>query len=131
MSTIPYAGLGPHADYPSLVIDASTVRGGLRHLYLGEDAETWLFLGHAYHADVLAAIATIDREDKVGLDEDDLLPARDALEYTFARLAPCPEHAEDDESCDCDWQLNWRTESGQSNKGKPGYFPVVIWEVEQ
>lgn len=133
----------PDSAFPQQIIDDTTVRGGLRHVQLGEEGETWVFLGHAYRRDVLAAIETINREDGIGLDVDGL-PCADQLEYTYARhLNTCPDHAEIDDSCDLchavaagtsdgGWYLDWAGggPDRKANRGKPGYFPVVLWDVE-
>ncbi len=140
MST-PYVGLGPSAEYPAELVADTTLRGGIRFVAVGEEAENFVFLGHPYHRDVLAAIELISTEDKLGREE----PAeRDELNYTYARfMTKCPAHREDVEACsDCQmarsveqpdgWWLTWSTPDGnpKANRGKPGYFPVVIWDAE-
>ena len=140
--TLPFAGLGPHPEFPDQLIKATQLRGGIRHAQLGEDAETWVFLGHPYHRDVLAAIETIAREDGLGWDTDDI-PTRSDLDYTYARhFDACPDHTAHDDECGAcltvrsleagGWWLDWSGggEDGKAHKGKPGYFPVVIWNVE-
>ncbi|MFJ1765029.1 hypothetical protein ACIOD2_32210 [Amycolatopsis sp. NPDC088138] len=133
----------PDSAFPEQIIADTTVRAGLRTVQLGEEGETWVFLGHAYRRDVLAAIETINREDKIGLGVDEL-PVADQLRYTYARVfTACPDHGEsrDDECGYCDqfhslepissW-LEWSGggTDGKANRGKPGYFPVVLWDVE-
>lgn len=142
----PYADLGPHAEFPEQIITDTTMRGGLRHVQLGEDGETWVFLGHPLGRHVLDAIAIINREDHLGW-EDDELPELEDLTYTFGRLvSACPDHpgrrwegcdtcralSESTENFEDGWYLDWsgNDKDRNANKGKPGYFPVVLWDVE-
>lgn len=128
-------------QFPQQVLDAADVRGGLQFLYLGEDAEHWVFLGHPYHGDVLAAAAVIAKDD--GYDwTDDELPQRSQLDYTWAKLlTACEDHpAARDEHCwkcrsfdeENAWCLIWHAAADDSNihRGEPGFFPIVLWEAD-
>lgn len=121
----------PDSAFPKPIVDYAPVRGGLRFVQLGEDGETWVFLGHAYNRDVLAAIEVINREDGYGWDAEDL-PAQKDLTYTYAQMLPTdPERVFGDTGED-GWSLDWSGggEDCKANRGKPGYFPVVIWDAE-
>lgn len=139
--TIPYAGLGPSAEYPAELVAVTRMAGGIRFITLGEDAERYVFLGHQYHRDVIAALEQIVREDDIDQDEP---VDREELAYTYARyMTKCLAHTADVEECthcqmvrfleqpDGFW-LDWSTSDGnpKSNRGRHGHFPVVIWDVD-
>ena len=127
-------------QFPKQVLDAAEVRGGLQFLYLGEEAEHWVFLGHPYDGDVLAAAAVIASDDRLGWTADEL-PDRSELDYTWAKLiTACEDHPVRDEHCwkcrlheENAWTLTWhaRAEDSEINRGEPGFFPIVLWEVDQ
>jgi hypothetical protein len=125
-------GLGPHG-FPARLVEDSKVRGGLRVVELGEDDDTtFAFLGHQYHRDVLAAIEYIAGAEGYGWDAEDM-PEPAELLYTYARLdETCQGHTGVPAACDCGWSLEWSTATGDrlTNRGRPGYFPVVIWAVD-
>jgi hypothetical protein len=128
-------------QFPQQVLESADVRGGLQFLYLGEDAEHWVFLGHPYHRDVLAAAAVIAKDDGYDWTADEL-PERSQLDYTWAKvLTACEDHGPgrdghcwkcrqfDDEGA---WVLVWhaRNEDSKVHRGEPGFFPIVLWEAD-
>jgi hypothetical protein len=128
-------------QFPEQITKTSQVRGGLQFLSLGEDVEYWVFLGHPYHRDVLAAAKVIAEDDHLGWTDDEL-PARSELDYTWAKvITRCEDHEVDDEHCwkcrwfteEGDWALIWhnRSEDPKVHRGEPGFFPIVLWEADR
>lgn len=125
MST-PAVKIWPDSAFPKRLVDDSRVHGGLRHVELGEEGETWVFLGHPYHPEVIAAIEAIGIADDFGWDTDDL-PDAATLQYTYARF----EKAGPDQPVN-GWYLDWSDggEDGKANRAAAGYFPVVVWRAD-
>lgn len=119
------------APFPIEVVDPTTVVDGARYLWIGDDGEYLVLLGHPRRAELDEIVALISRKED--LDEQLLAEGQ----YTDARmLTQCPEHA-DSKGTDCrfcdamgpaEWWLDWGTPDG-SNAGKPTYFPIVVWST--
>lgn len=124
----------PERDYnlpgfPAELVKATSNHNGLLYTYIGEDGDTLVILGHPTR-NMLDALPTW-----LGFDPNY------EPETTYGRLLfACPKHKPDAavEGCQfCDeiepgaWWLDWSTgENAKSNAGEPGYFPIVVWEVD-
>lgn len=131
----------PEHDYnlpgfPADVVRDSADHDGLRYLILGDDGEWLVILGHPPRDE----LATFQRwyAEEEGFELDDSFVS-DPFETYSRQLHRCPTHERKD--ADCTWcmfisegepWLDWSLQEGEtrlSNAGKPGYFPVVVWEV--
>lgn len=123
--------------FPLALVKDTTLNDGLRYTGVGEDGDTLVFLGHpdtGRVVDVARAHCDVDTEYS---DPDELI-------YTWARLLThCPDHlANHSNDCrwcvgitfDSGWWLDWSVPEDAKrdvNAGKPGYFPVTVWELDQ
>ncbi len=120
---------------PADVARDFAVHDGLRYLAIGEEGESVVILGHPPREQVASFQQWFAKDNGFDLDEF----VTDADETFCRQLHRCPTHEAKDG--DCTWcmfisegepWLDWTTQDGEgllSNSGKPGYFPVVVWEV--
>lgn len=129
----PIDGLAGDPRFPEQVVAATEEHEGLRCLWLGEDNEWIVILGHPAAEAAFALVVAVNPWFDAG-DEAEL--RADELTYTWARrITACPRHARKQEGCQfCDagdmttdiW-LDWQ--DGETKGSEPDYFPVVIWDM--
>lgn len=122
--------------FPADVVRDSANHDGLRYMVLGDDGEWLVILGHPPIEEVTAFQRWYAEEEGFELDDSFV---SDPFETYARQLHRCPTHEQKDG--DCTWcmfisegepWLDWSLQDGEtrlSNAGKPGYFPVVVWEV--
>lgn len=118
--------------FPPEMVRDTKLQNGMRYLFLGDDGDTIVVLGHPVRIDLDTLPWWLD------------VTPNSEPEYTWARLLfSCPDHDHrkpELESCwmcrdteHCAWVLDWNTVDGQEpevNALKDGYFPITVWEVE-
>lgn len=121
------------AGFPAELVKTTENHNGLRYTYVGDDGEWLIILGHPARAELDALPTWLDIEPE------------GKPETTYGRLLwECPDHKPgtvlpDEEYCRVcaelapgAWWLHWgvgEDEKPDANAGKPGYFPIVAWEV--
>lgn len=119
--------------FPEQVVTATEEREGLRYLFLGEDSERLVILGHPAAEAALVLVAAVSP----WFDDEGELCAEELARTWARRLTACPQHAQEqqEEGCQyCDagdmtehvW-LDWQ--DGETKRNEPGYFPIVIWDM--
>jgi hypothetical protein len=118
----------PGFEYPAqLLNDAAVGPYGLRSLYIGDDGEWLVILGHPELERVQALCDAVNCCDEP--------PGEDAVIRTWARLlTTCPEHEAPKDGCTvCEivtpvtWWLDWQPATEPTaNAGQPGYFPITV-----
>ncbi len=115
--------------FPEELVKSTSHHNGLRYTSIGDDGDTLVILGHPPRTE-LDALPTW-----LGFDPNY------EPEVTYARLLfACPDHKPAAAVDDCrfcheiepgTWWLDWGTgENAKAYASKPGYFPVVVWEVD-
>jgi hypothetical protein len=122
--------------FPSDVVRDSANHEGLRYLILGDDGETVVVLGHPHRDELTTFQQWYAKEHDFELDDGFV---SEPFETYSRQLHRCPTHEQ--KNADCTWcmfisedepWLDWSAQKDDGrlvNAGKPGYFPVVVWEV--
>ncbi|MDX3661270.1 hypothetical protein PV646_28530 [Streptomyces sp. ID05-26A] len=119
------------SGFPAELVKETSPHNSLRYMWIGEDAEQIVILGHPPRQELDALPSWLDFE-----------PDGDPVE-TYARLLwACAKHkkrSSPKSSCrGCReqragaWWMDWWTgkkKSPKANGGKPGYFPIMVWDV--
>lgn len=131
MTSSLFGGVAQDPRFPEPIVKAAAERNGLRYLLIGEDHNWTVVLGHPGVDNVIELARAVDD----GLYPEDEITAKD-LDYTWARmLTKCPDHDIEDERVHCqycqagvspeEWWMDWDKDS----QDKPGYFPIVVYDM--
>jgi hypothetical protein len=113
---------------PQLLEDTDTGPDGLRWLFIGDDGDHLVILGHPEQERVTAAVKTL-----CDLSGDAIVDST----YVWARLlTECPTHHGTQpaacrmcaEASPERWWLDWIADPPGSNDHRPGYFPITVNE---